>query len=150
MSHQDDPDPVASVKAVLAENEGLRRENSDLRAENARFRTVFAEISQSVVSVLEGSRPPRTSPINLNASLANAIPNLPVRIGWALANSGCETLRHVISRDERQLLNLKNVGHKSVVILKRYLELLGLRLGMTDQELAAIEAEQNPTPPQGG
>lgn len=55
---------------------------------------------------------------------------LSIRSLNALKNAGVDTLRELVSRDERDMLEIRNFGEKSLKEVKDKLEALGLGLGM--------------------
>jgi DNA-directed RNA polymerase subunit alpha len=61
--------------------------------------------------------------------------NLSVRTLNCLRRGGISTLGELISKEERELLSLRNFGHKSKVELEEKLKSMGLSLASSAEEM---------------
>jgi DNA-directed RNA polymerase alpha subunit len=62
--------------------------------------------------------------------------NLDSRCRNCLNNANLQTLRQICAKEEYELLKYKNFGRKSLQSLKETLAKIGLRVGMSEQELS--------------
>jgi len=67
---------------------------------------------------------------------------LSVRSYNCLINSDIKTVKELIQKTEAEILKTRNFGRKSLNEIKEVLSSMGLRLGMTPEEIAAIESQQ--------
>jgi hypothetical protein len=93
----------------------------------------------------DGRESGREELTGLDALLAKNIDDLDlsVRSANSLKNANIHTLRDLVRRTERDMLETKNVGKKSLDEVRVTLDKLGLRLGMSDQ---AEEDDPSETP----
>jgi DNA-directed RNA polymerase subunit alpha len=101
--------------------------------------TIFIESEESMVEEMEGTEAEEIS--GIDAVLARSLDelDLSVRSANCLKNANINTLRDLVRRSEREMLETKNFGRKSLEEVQEILADLGLRLGMDvpDQPVGA-------------
>lgn len=111
---------------TVSPEEALSRAAAVLRAQLAIFVTDEDDL------VVEASETEEERPTGLEAVLSRSVDelDLSVRSANALKNADIHTLRDLVQRDEKAMLDTKNFGKKSLEEVQEVLERLGLKFGM--------------------
>jgi DNA-directed RNA polymerase subunit alpha len=92
--------------------------------------TIFIESEESMVEEVAGAETEETS--GIDAILGRTIDelDLSVRSANCLKNANIQSLRDLVRRSEKEMLETKNFGRKSLEEVRELLSSMGLRLGM--------------------
>ncbi len=92
--------------------------------------TIFIESEESMVEEVAGAETEETS--GIDAILGRTIDelDLSVRSANCLKNANIHSLRDLVRRSEKEMLETKNFGRKSLEEVRELLSSMGLRLGM--------------------
>ena len=92
--------------------------------------TIFIETEESMVEEVVGAEAEETS--GIDAILGRTIDelDLSVRSANCLKNANIHSLRDLVRRSEKEMLETKNFGRKSLEEVLELLSSMGLRLGM--------------------
>ncbi len=82
----------------------------------------------------------RKPTINLNRSVEEL--ELSVRSYNCLQKANIKTIRELVQKTDSEMLKTRNFGRKSLNEIKQILSEMGLSLGMSDDEIRAIESDQ--------
>ena len=163
MSEEQPPDPfrdpAAALSAILAELEKLRRENQRLRSENSalraenetnpklrelllQFKPRLAELS----ALVDRFDYPRRISLDTKLDVIFHLETVSARTGAVIDSVFPKSLRTFVQKTPEDLRKLRNCGRQTVLEIQRVLEREGLRLGMTEDDLADYERPAS-TPP---
>jgi DNA-directed RNA polymerase subunit alpha len=102
---------------------------------------IFVESEESIVEEKEAEPTPEATGIDAVLSRSIDELDLSVRSANCLKNANIHTLRDLVRRSEKEMLETKNFGRKSLEEVQEVLADLGLRLGMdVPQEPARASA----------
>ncbi len=128
-------DPVVALQEVLSENERLKNENESLRES-------LRQISKSIPSDLRHQNESGTQKDSSIFERKTDELELTLRTYNCIKNDSIDTVCLLVQQTEDGLLRSNKYGRKTVDEIKEILEGMGLRLGMTTQDISAWPNDQ--------
>jgi DNA-directed RNA polymerase subunit alpha len=135
-------DAVKGLRAILEENEALRKRVRELEEENGILNEVLDQVARLVASCpLRDAEPKPDAPHEIFSRPLKSL-ELSVRSDNCLSFAGVETIGKLVTLTEagtpaqKGLLGIRSFGRTSLREVKRKLDNLGLHLGMTEEEIA--------------
>lgn len=124
-----------SVQRMNQQNKELSQRVKRLEQENSELRNKLELMAQNTREEEDFSHAQPDRMALLNDPISEVLPDLSVRLQRALQCAGIENLITIVRMNKYSLLRIRNLGKKCATELMDALEELGLKLGMSNQEI---------------
>lgn len=124
-----------SIQRMTQQNKELSQRVKSLEQENSELRNKLELMAQNTREEEDFSHAQSDRMALLNDPISEVLPDLSVRLQRALQCAGIENLITIVRMNKYSLLRIRNLGKKCATELMDALEELGLKLGMSNQEI---------------